>query len=122
MFSDTAILFCLMVKVFFGLFRRQTTDMVSRILKIARLNCPAHDFYRLSRCQKTIIVRLSFRRPQASLDLLLDRSRIKFLDDGEWLVKKHGTHHHRQYRKVHLAMDTATGDIPAVEFTSSRKC
>ncbi len=41
-------------------------------------------------------------------------------DEREWLARKHGTHRRRQYRKVHLAMDTATGDIRAVEFTSSR--
>lgn len=40
---------------------------------------------------------------------------------NEWLARKHGTHRRRQYRKVHLAMDTATGDIRAVEFTSSRE-
>lgn len=36
-------------------------------------------------------------------------------------ARKHGTHRRRQYRKVHLAMDTATGDIRAVEFISSRE-
>ena len=53
------------------------------------------------------------------LNLLVDSTGIKFLGDGEWLARKHGTHRRRQYRKVHLAMDTATGDIRAVEFTSS---
>ena len=42
-------------------------------------------------------------------------------DERDWLARKHGTHRRRQYRKVHLAMDTATGDIRAVEFTSSRE-
>ncbi len=52
---------------------------------------------------------------------IADSTGIKFLGDGEWLVRKHGTQRRRQYRKVHLAMDTATGDIRAVEFTSSRE-
>lgn len=46
---------------------------------------------------------------------------IKFLGDGEWLARKRGTHRRRQYRKVHLAMDTTTGDVCAAEFTSSAK-
>ncbi len=50
-----------------------------------------------------------------------DSSGIKFLGDGEWLARKHGTHRRRQYRKVHLAMDTGTDDIRAVEFTFSDK-
>lgn len=40
---------------------------------------------------------------------------------GEWLARKHGTHGRRQYRKVHLAMDTGAGDVRAIEFTSSRE-
>lgn len=41
--------------------------------------------------------------------------------EGEWQVRKHGASRRRQWRKVHLAMDTATGDVRAVEFTSSRE-
>ena len=41
--------------------------------------------------------------------------------DGEWQVRKQGHSRRRQWRKVHLAMDTATGDIRGVEFTSSRE-
>jgi hypothetical protein len=39
--------------------------------------------------------------------------------EGEWQVRKQGASRMRQWRKVHLAMDTATGDVCAVEFTSS---
>ena len=41
---------------------------------------------------------------------------IKFLGDGEWQARKHGVQGRRQWRKVHLAMDTATSAIGAVEF------
>ena len=44
---------------------------------------------------------------------------IKFPGDGEWQARKHGVQGRRQWCKVHLAMDTATSDIRAVEFTSS---
>ncbi|SDJ63607.1 IS5-like element ISPth1 family transposase [Salipiger marinus] len=120
-FSDAAIQFCLMIKVLFGLPLRQTTGMVASILKMAGLDWPVPDFSTLSRRQKTIAVQLSSRRAPGPLNLLVDSTGIKFLGDGEWLARKHGTHRRRQYRKVHLAMDTATGDIRAVEFTSSRE-
>jgi hypothetical protein len=55
---------------------------------------------------------------------------VKFLGDGEWQACKHGVQDRRQSLlgnglhgnrarglKVHLAMDTATSDIRAVEFT-----
>ena len=119
-FSDAAIQFCLMVKVLFGLPLRQTTGMVASILEMAGLDWAVPDFSTLSRRQKTLAVQISSRRAPGPLNLLVDSTGIKFLGDGEWLARKHGTHRRRQYRKVHLAMDTATGDIRAVEFTSSR--
>lgn len=120
-FSDAAIQFCLMVKVLFGLPLQQTTGMVSSILEMAKLAWPVPDFSTLSRRQKSISVEISSRRAPGPLNLLVDSTGIKFLGDGEWLARKHGTHRRRQYRKVHLAMATATGDIGAVEFTSSRE-
>ncbi len=51
----------------------------------------------------------------------VDSTGIRFRGDGEWLARKHGATRRREWRKVHLAMDTATGDIRAVEFTSSRQ-
>ena len=42
-FSDAAIQFCLMVKVLFGLPRRQTAGMVSSILKMAGLDWSVPD-------------------------------------------------------------------------------
>lgn len=120
-FSDAAIQFCLIVKVLFGLPLRQTTGMVSSILQMAGLDWPVPDFSTLSRRQKTITVEISSRRAAGPLNLLVDSTGIKFLGDGEWLARKHGTHRRRQYRKVYLAMDTGSGDILAVEFTSSRE-
>ncbi len=120
-FSDAAIQFCLMVKVLFGQPLRQCTGMVSSILKMAGLDWSVPDFSTLSRRQKTLTVQISSRRAQGPLNLLVDSTGVKFGGDGEWLARKHGTHRRRQYRKVHLAMDTATGDIRAVEFTSSRE-
>lgn len=116
-FSDAAIQTCLMIKVLFGLPLRQTTGMVASILHLAGLDWPVPDFSTLSRRQKTITVQIPSRRAPGPLNLLVDSTGIKFLGDGEWLARKHGMHRRRQYRKVHLAMDTATGDIRAVEFT-----
>jgi len=80
-FSDAAIQFCLMVKVLFGLPLRQTTGMVSSILKMAGLDWPVPDFSTLSRRQKTITVQLSFRRAKGPLNLLVDSTGIKFLGE-----------------------------------------
>ena len=53
------------------------------------------------------------------MNLLVDSTGIKLLGDGEWQARKHGILGRCQWRKVHLAMDTATSDFRAVEFTPS---
>lgn len=119
-FSDAAIQFCLSVKVLFGLPLRQTSGMVASLLEMADLDWPVPDFSTLCRRQRTLNVQIPYRRVDGPLNLLVDSTGIKFLGDGEWQVRKHGTSRRRQWRKVHLAMDTTTSDIRAVEFTSSR--
>lgn len=49
----------------------------------------------------------------------MDSTGIQFLSDGKWQARKYGVQSRRQWRKVHLAMDTATSDIGSVEFTPS---
>jgi len=119
-FSDAAIQFCLTINVAFKLPLRQTTGMVAGLLKMAGLDWAVPDCTPLCRRQKTLAVQIPYRRAEGPLTLLVDSTGIKFLGDGEWQARKHGVQGRRQWRKVHLAMDTATSDIRAVEFTPSR--
>ncbi|WP_343504176.1 IS5 family transposase [Alloyangia pacifica] len=119
-FSDAAIQFCLSIKVLFRLPLRQTAGMVAGLLQQAGLDWPVPDASTLCRRQKTLAVQIPYRRADGPLNLLVDSTGIKFLGDGEWQARKHGVQGHRQWRKVHLAMDPATSDIRAVEFTPSR--
>jgi hypothetical protein len=119
-FSDAAIQFCLSIKVLFRLPLRQTAGMVAGLLQQAGLDWPVPDASTLCRRQKTLAVQIPYRRAGGPLNLLVDSTGIKFLGDGEWQARKHGVQGRRQWRKVHLAMDPATSDIRAVEFTPSR--
>jgi hypothetical protein len=118
-FSNAAIQFCLSIKVLFKLPLRQTTGMVASLLQLAGLDWPVLDYSTLCRRQKTLQVQIPYRRAGGPLNLLVDSTGIKFLGDGAWQARKHGVQGRRQWRKVHLAMDTATSDIRAVEFTPS---
>jgi hypothetical protein len=98
--------------------------MVASLLKMADLDWAVPDwavpdYTTLCRRQKTLAVQIPYRRGDGPLNLLVDSTGIKFLGDGEWQARKHGVQGRRQWRKVHLAMDTARSDIRAVEFTSS---
>ena len=119
-FSDAAIQTCLTLKVLFGLPLRQTVGLVESLIRMAGLDWPVPDYSTLCRRQARIGVQIPYRRSGKPLNLLIDSTGIKFCGDGEWLVRKHGSSRRRQWRKVQIAMDTKTGDIRAVEFTSSR--
>ncbi|MBU2959638.1 IS5 family transposase [Citreicella sp. C3M06] len=120
-FSDAAIQTCLTLKVLFGLPLRQTVGLVESLIRMAGLDWPVPDYSTLCRRPARIGVLVPYRRSGKPLNLLVDSTGIKFRGDGEWLVRKHGLSRRRQWRKVHIAMDTETGDIRAVEFTSSRQ-
>ena len=132
-FSDSAIQLCLTMKVLFGLPLRQTVGLVASLLEMAGLDWPVPDYSTLCRRQARIAVQIPFRRSGSPLNLLIDiepvsatgssepARGVKFRGDGEWQVRKHGPSRRRQWRKVHIAMDTQTGDVRAVEFTSSRQ-
>ena len=83
---DAAIWFCLIVNVLFGLPLPQTIGMVFSILSSAGLDWPIPDFSTLSRRQKTITVEISSRLGAGPLNLLVDRTAMKFLGNGEWLA------------------------------------
>jgi len=118
-FSDTAIQACLSIKVLFEPPLRQAAGMVASLLRLAGLDWSVPDFSTLCRRQKTLAVQIPYRRLDGPLNLLIDSTGIKFLGDGEWQARKHGVQGRRQWRNVHLAMDTTTSDIRAVELTPS---
>ncbi|MCC1492385.1 IS5 family transposase [Cognatishimia sp. F0-27] len=119
-FPDAAIQFCLSIKVLFKLPLRQTAGMVAGLLRLAGLDWPVPDFSTLCRRQQSLAVQVPHRRADGPLNLLVDSTGIKFLGDGEWEARKHEVQGRRQWCKVHLAVDPATSDIRAVEFTPSR--
>ena len=53
------------------------------------------------------------------MHLLVDSTGLKLGGPGEWLVERHGTSKRRSWRKLHLGVDAATGQIAAVELTGN---
>ena len=51
--------------------------------------------------------------------MLLDSTGIKFLGEGEWKCKKHGTERRRQWRKLYSGIDAQTLQARAICVTSN---
>jgi hypothetical protein len=118
-FSDEAIQFCLSIKCLFGLALRQSLGVVESLLRLAKLGWPVPDFSTVSRRQRKLQVQLSYRPSRGGLHLLVDSTGVKFLGEGEWRRKKHGAEYRRQWRKVHLGIDSQTLEIRAIEVTDN---
>ncbi len=84
-------------------------------MRLAGLDWRVPDFSTVCRRQKTLRVQLPYRASTTALDLLVDRTGIKFLGEGECKRKKHEAEYRRQWRKVHLGIDAHTLEIGAIK-------
>jgi hypothetical protein len=96
---------------------RQTVRLVGSLIRLAGLDWPVPNCSTLCRRQAQI----PYGATGQPLNPLIDSTGIKFGGDGEWLARKHGASRLRQWCKVHVAMGAGTGNVRAVEFTSSRQ-
>ena len=55
--------------------------------------------------------------PDGPLHILIDSTGLKVYGAGEWLQEKHGARARRSWRKLHLAVDAASGMIVAQTLT-----
>ena len=51
--------------------------------------------------------------------MILDSIGIKVFGEEEWKVRRHGYTKHRMWNKLHIAIDTETGDIIAEQLTTN---
>lgn len=62
----------------------------------------------------------AWRVPQSSgLHLLIDSTGIKKMGEAEWKTRKHGASYRRQWRKLHIGIDSETRNIRAIEITTN---
>ena len=81
---------------------------VQSLIKLCGLNWTAPDYSTLCRRQKHIDIVISYQKSSDGLHLLMDSTGMKFLGEGEWKRKKHGPEYRRQWRKLHIGIDTKT--------------
>ena len=93
--------------------------MVQSLLQLAKLDWPVPDFSTVCQHQKTLQVELSYQRTESALQLLVNSTCIKFLDEGEFKRKKYSAEYRREWRKVHWGIDAQTLEIRTIEVTSN---
>jgi hypothetical protein len=117
-YSALAITTALTMRAVFGLVLRQTEGLIGSVIELLGLTLAVPDHSTLSRRSKTLEMPPLRRPGPGPLHLLVDSTGLKLGGAGEWLVEKHGTSRRRSWRKLHLGVDAASGEIVAIELTS----
>jgi len=117
-YSDRAITCMLTLRAVYHLPLRATVGLVRSVLQLlGHGTLPVADPATLSRRARTLAVALRVRPPRGPVHLVVDATGLKLYGEGEWKVRQHGTTTRRTWRKVHLAVDAATGEVHALAVT-----
>lgn len=120
-YSDAAISCGLILREVFHLALRQTQGVVSSILALMGLPLDCPNYTTFGRRQKGLSLPLPRQRGKEPLHVVVDSTGLKVYGDGEWKVRTHGASKRRTWRKLHLAVDTATHEILSLILTTNAR-
>ncbi len=75
------------------------------------VNLSVPDHSTLSRRLGKLEVELPIIKTGFSRHVVVDSTGVKVYEEGEWQVRQHGSAQRRTWRKLHLGVDEATGEI-----------
>ena len=111
-YSDLAIEIALTLKEVFHLTNRGTEGLIGSIFRLMGVGLSVPDHTTLSRRGKGLAVRLPKRKKVVG-HLVVDSTGLKLYGEGEWKMRKHGKSKRRVWRKIHLSVDSESGEIQA---------
>ena len=111
-YSDLAIETVLTFKEVFHLTNRGTEGLIGSIFQLMGVDLSVPDHTTLSRRGKGLAVHLSKRKKNVR-HLVVDSTGLKLYGEGEWKMRKHGKSKRRVWRKIHLSVDSESGEIQA---------
>lgn len=117
-YSAQAIEAMLTLREVFHLTNRAAEGCMRSLFQLLQVALPVPDHTTLSRRGGTVQASLP-KRATGALHLVFDSSGLKLYGEGEWKVRQHGGSQRRTWRKVHLTVDSQSGDIQAVELTDA---
>jgi len=112
-YADAAISCVLTLRAVYHLALRAAEGLASSVFALLAVNLPVPSYSTLSRRAAELPVALGASPRSTPLHLVIDSSGFKVYGEGEWKVRQHGWSKRRTWRKLHLAVDEATGEIVA---------
>jgi IS5 family transposase len=117
-YSDLAITCMATLQVVYHLPLRATEGLLHSVLQLLGVDLGVPDYSTLCRRRPTLEVPLPVQARSQALHLVVDATGLKVYGEGEWKVRQHGWTKHRTWRKVHLGVDEASGELLAVVVSS----
>ena len=120
-YGDAAILCALSLRAVFGLScaRRRGSCEPGAAARAGDRGAALFHFLPSGR-RALAVPRLARPAGGGPLHLAIDATGLKVHGEGEWKVRVHGKDRRRVWRKLHLGVDTATGEILAHALTESQ--
>jgi hypothetical protein len=112
-YTEAAIHCVLTLRVVYHLALRATEGLARSVFALLDVALPVPSYSTLSRRAAELPVALGALPRSTPLHLVIDSSGFKVHGEGEWKVRQHGWSKRRTWRKLHLAVDEATGEIVA---------
>lgn len=101
---------------------RATEGLMSSIVRLLGVKLSVPCYTTLCRRRRALEIALPRLGKSESVHLVVDSTGIKVYGEGEWKVRQHGYSRRRTWRKLHLGVDEATGEVvAAVVSTNSFK-
>jgi hypothetical protein len=116
-YTGAAIQTSLMLRAAFKLALRQIEGLMTSMLSLTGLTISTPDHTTVSRRAVTLPVIQATSVPHGPLHVLIDSTGLQVYGAGQWLEAKHGAKSRRTWRKLHLAVDAASGTIVAQTLT-----
>ena len=117
-YSDQAIQLVLTLKEVFHLTNRAVEGLTRSLFTLLKLAVSVPDHSTLSRRGTDLPIQLP-KQQRGPMDLVMDSTGLKVYGEGEWKVRLHGKSKRRTWRKLHLAVDPASGEIQVARLTAN---
>lgn len=110
-YTKAAIVAMASVKFVFHQAGRQTCGLVASIFTLLKVNLSVPDHSTLSGRMAGEEVNLPLKPTTQARHPVCDSTGLKVYGEGEWKVRTHGVSKRRTWRKLHLQIDEATGEV-----------
>jgi len=92
---------------------RQTEGFMASLFQLMGVPLPVPDYTTVSRRLGKLRIALPVVERHGARHVVVDSTGVKVYGEGEWQVRQQGYSKRRTWRKLHLAVDEATGEILA---------